>query len=193
MEKLFVYSIDSLEEFPVDRIDSINLEVELFNRGKSEGQFKRIHRGTIFPPEGFKFEGGFLKEFTLSEKADRGLINIPPEWKIKNNELVPKTILELLQCGFLTISNFKAQNIALVNLKFDLALETVLVHYPKHEPLSWPVLREQSILWLNSSLEEKTILKTQLRALVSESKSDSNEDISELANSIRIKAEKYEL
>ncbi|MDI7237349.1 hypothetical protein [Leptospira santarosai] len=193
MEKVFVYSIDSQEEFPVDRIDSINLEVELFNRGKSEEKQKRVHRGTSFPPEGFKFEGGILNELTLSEKADRGLFNLPPDQKIENDQLVPKTTLELLKCGFLTISNYKAQKIALINSKFDEALETVLTHYPKHEPLSWPVLREQANYWINSTPEQKAMLKLQLTALVSEASSDSNDDITELANSVREKAEKYEL
>ncbi|EKT85929.1 hypothetical protein [Leptospira santarosai] len=193
MEKVFVYSIDSQEEFPVDRIDSINLEVELFNRGKSEEKQKRVHRGTTFPPEGFKFEGGFLKELTLSEKADRGLFNVPPDQKIENNQLVPKTTLELLKCGLLTISNYKAQKIALINSKFDEALETVLARYPKHEPISWPVLREQANTWMNATVEQKVNFKTQLKALVSEASSDSDDDISELANSIRVKAAKYEL
>ncbi|EKS08718.1 type 2 periplasmic-binding domain-containing protein [Leptospira santarosai] len=192
MEKVFVYSIDSQEEFPVDRIDSINLEVELFNRGKSEEKQKRVHRGTSFPPEGFKFEGGILNELTLSEKADRGLFNVPPDQKIENDQLVPKTTLELLKCGFLTISNYKAQKIALINSKFDEALETVLAHYPKHEPLSWPVLREHANYWINSTPEQKAMLKFQLTTLVSEAKSESDDDITELANSVHNKAAKYE-
>ncbi|MFQ3857166.1 hypothetical protein ACLK29_00925 [Leptospira kirschneri] len=193
MEKVFVYSIDSLEDFPIERIESINLEVELFNREKSDEKQKRVHQGTIFPPEGFKFEGGFLKEFTLSEKADRGLFNIPPDQKIENDQLVPKTTLELLKCGLLTISNYKAQKIALINSKFDEALETVLARYPKHEPISWPVLREQANYWINSTPEQKAMLKLQLKALVSEANSYSDDDISELASSILDKAAKYEL
>ncbi|WP_016754190.1 hypothetical protein [Leptospira santarosai] len=193
METIFVYSIDSLDEYPGDRIDSINLEVELFNRGKSEEKQKRVHRGTSFPPEGFKFEGGFLNELTLSEKADRGLFNVPPDQKIENDQLVPKTTLELLKCGVLTISNYKAQKNALINSKFDEALETVLAHYPKHEPLSWPVLREQANSWINSTPEQKAMLKLQLIGLVSEAKSESDDDINELANSVRDKTAKYEL
>ncbi|EKO23016.1 hypothetical protein [Leptospira interrogans] len=192
MEKVFVYSIDSIKEFPVERLDSINLEVELFNREKSKDKQKRIHRGTIFPPEGFKFEGGILKEFSLSEKADRGLFNVPPDKKIENDQLVPKTTLELLKSGLLTISNYKTQKIALINSKFDDALETVLSRYPKHEPISWPVLREQANVWLIASTEAKTTLKAQFKALVSEAKSDSNEDISELAETVSTKAAKYE-
>ncbi|EMO64165.1 hypothetical protein LEP1GSC133_0818 [Leptospira borgpetersenii serovar Pomona str. 200901868] len=193
MEKIFVYSIDSQEEFPVDRSDSINLEVELFNRGKSEEKQKRIHRGTIFPPEGFKFDGGILKEFTLSEKADRGLFNVPPDQKIENDQLIPKSTLELLQCGFLTISNYKANKIALINSKFDEALETVLKRYPKHEPISWPVLREQSNLWFETLPAGRDSIKSMLPALVSEAKSNSDDDILELASSVREKAAKYEL
>ncbi|AVQ10752.1 Uncharacterized protein XB16_0405 [Leptospira santarosai] len=193
METIFVYSIDSLDEYPGDRIDSINLEVELFNRGKSEEKQKRVHRGTSFPPEGFKFEGGFLNELTLSEKADRGLFNVPPDQKIENDQLVPRTVLELLKCGLLTISNYKAQKITLINSKFDEALETVLAHYPKHEPLSWPVLREQATLWLNTASAGRDAIKPFLHALVSEAKSNSEDDISELANSIRENAAKYEL
>ncbi|TGK23445.1 hypothetical protein [Leptospira stimsonii] len=193
MEKIFVYSIDSQEEFPVDRVDSINLEIELFNRGKSEERQKRLHRGTIFPPEGFKFEGGFLKEFSLSEKADRGLFNVPPDQKIENDQLIPKTTLELLQCGFLTISNYKAQKINLINLKFDEALETVLTRYPKHEPISWPVLREQANLWIETLPADRGSIKSKLQALASESKSNSDDDISELASSVQVKAAKYEL
>ncbi|MDI7157218.1 hypothetical protein QMM53_11780 [Leptospira santarosai] len=193
MEKVFVYSIDSQEEFPVDRIDSINLEVELFNRGKSEEKQKRVHRGTTFPPEGFKFEGGFLKELTLSEKADRGLFNIPPDQKIENDQLVPKTTLELLKSGLLTISNYKAQKIALINSKFDEALETVLARYPKHEPISWPVLREQANLWIETLPTGRDSIKSKLQSLVSEAKSNSDDDISELASSVQDKATKYEL
>ncbi|ASV10631.1 hypothetical protein [Leptospira santarosai] len=193
MEKVFVYSIDSQEEFPVDRIDSINLDVELFNRGKSEEKQKRVHRGTTFPPEGFKFEDGLLKELTLSEKANRGLFNVPPDRKIENNQLVPKTALELLKCGLLTISDYKAQKITLINSKFDEALETVLARYPKHEPISWPVLREQATLWLNTASAGRDAIKPFLQALVSEAKSNSEDDISELANSIRENAAKYEL
>ncbi|WP_017852037.1 hypothetical protein ACO1KB_19320 [Leptospira interrogans serovar Szwajizak] len=193
MEKVFVYSIDSLEEYPIERFESINLEVELFNREKSEVNQKQIHRGAVFPPEGFKFEVGVLKELTLSEKADRGLINIPSDQKIENDQIVPKTTLELLKCGFLTISNYKKQKIDFINSKFDDALETVLSRYPKHEPISWPVLREQANDWLGSSPDQKTTLKSQLKALVSESKSNSDEDVSELANSICMKAAKYEL
>ncbi|EMY04877.1 hypothetical protein LEP1GSC029_1864 [Leptospira interrogans str. 2002000626] len=192
MEKVFVYSIDSFEEYPIERFNSINLDVELFNREVSEAKQKRVHRGTIFPPEGFKFEVGVLKELTLSEKADRGLINIPPDQKIENDRIVPKTTLELLKCGFLTISGYKFQKIVQINSKFDKALETVLARYPKHEPLSWPVLREQANLWLNSSAEAKANLNTQLKALVSEAKSDSDDDISELANTVSAKATKYE-
>ncbi|MCL8268188.1 hypothetical protein M9Y82_16450 [Leptospira weilii] len=193
MEKVFVYSIDSREEFPVDRNDSINLEVELFNRGKSEEKQKRIHRGTSFPPEGFKFESGFLKELSLSEKADRGLFNVPLNQKIENDQLVPKTTLELLQCGFLTISNYKIQKITLINSKFDEALETVLARYPKHEPISWPVLREQANLWIETLPAGRDSIKLKLQALVSESKSNSDDDISELASSVQDKAAKYEL
>ncbi|AXR64500.1 hypothetical protein [Leptospira mayottensis] len=193
MEKVFVYSVDSLEEFPVDRIDSINLEVELYNRGKSEEKQKRLHRGTTFPPEGFKFEVGYLKELTLSEKADRGLFNVPPDQKIENDQLVPKTTLELLQCCFLTISNYKTQKITLIKSKFDEALETVLARYPKHEPISWPVLREQANLWIETLPVGRDSIKSKLQALISEAKSNSDDDISELANSIRDKAAKYEL
>ncbi|EMO60706.1 hypothetical protein LEP1GSC133_4435 [Leptospira borgpetersenii serovar Pomona str. 200901868] len=193
MEKVFVYSIDSMEEFPVERLDSINLEVELFNREKSEDKQKRIHRGTIFPPEGLKFEGGILKEFSLSEKADRGLFNVPLDQKIENDQLVPKTTLELLQCGFLTISNYKVQKITLIKMKFDEALETVLERYPKHEPISWPVLREQANLWIETLPTGRDSIKSKLQSLVSEAKSNSDDDISELASSVKDKAAKYEL
>lgn len=100
MEKIYVYSSESLEEYPYSNLSSIELEVELFNRDKSEEKKKKIHQGIAFPPEGFKFECGALKELSLSEKADRGLTSVPENMKIEEETLVPKTELELLQCGF---------------------------------------------------------------------------------------------
>ncbi|EMN90939.1 hypothetical protein [Leptospira weilii] len=193
MEKIFVYSSTSLDEYPTSLAESIKLDVELFNRDKSEEKRKKIHQGNSFPPEGFKLERGELKEFSLSEKADRGLINIPPDQKIENDQLVPKTTLELLKSGFLTISNYKTQKIALINSKFDETLETVLSRYPKHEPLSWPALREQANRWITTASVGRDSIKSGLQALISEAKSNSEDDISELANSVWDKSTKYEL
>ncbi|OQM28016.1 hypothetical protein ACO1J6_00985 [Leptospira interrogans serovar Hebdomadis] len=192
MEKIYVYSSESLEEYPYSNLSSIELEVELFNRDKSEEKKKKIHQGIAFPPEGFKFECGALKELSLSEKADRGLTSVPENMKIEEETLVPKTELELLQCGFLTISAYKEKKIQKIKTKFDEAMDQILSKYPKTEPLSWPILVPQAKRWIYASAEEKESLKSEFISLISESKSQNDEDITELASSILIKSNAYE-
>ncbi|EMO30293.1 hypothetical protein LEP1GSC170_5265 [Leptospira interrogans serovar Bataviae str. HAI135] len=41
MEKIYVYSSESLEEYLCSNLSSIELEVELFNRDKSEEKKKK--------------------------------------------------------------------------------------------------------------------------------------------------------
>ncbi|EMO52966.1 hypothetical protein L9Z41_00985 [Leptospira noguchii] len=192
MEKVYVYSSESLEEYLCSNLSSIELEVELFNRDKSEEKKKKIHQGISFPPEGFKFECGELKELSLSEKADRGLISVPENMKIEEERLVPKTELELLRCGLLTISSYKEKKIQKIYAKFDEAMNQILSKYPKAEPLSWSILAPQAKKWIYASTEEKENLKSELICLVSESKSQDNEDITELASSILTKSNVYE-
>ncbi|EJO76893.1 hypothetical protein Q2295_09385 [Leptospira interrogans] len=192
MEKIYVYSSESLEEYPYSNLSSIELEVELFNRDKSEEKKKKIHQGIAFPPEGFKFECGALKELSLSEKADRGLTSVPENMKIEEETLVPKTELELLQCGFLTISAYKEKKIQKIKTKFDEAMDQILSKYPKTEPLSWPILAPQAKRWIYASAEEKESLKSEFIFLISESKSQNDEDITELASSILTKSNAYE-
>lgn len=45
MEKIYVYSSESLEEYPYSNLSSIELEVELFNRDKSEEKKKKNSSG----------------------------------------------------------------------------------------------------------------------------------------------------
>ncbi|AYV56132.1 hypothetical protein EFP84_11840 [Leptospira kmetyi] len=192
MEKIFVYSSASLEEYSNSNLSSIELEVELFNRDQSDGLKKKIHQGISFPPEGYKFEAGELKEFSLSEKADRGLVSVPEGMKIEEEKLVPKTELELLQCGLLTISSYKEKKIRKIHSKFDEALDRILCKYPKSEPISWPILSPQAKQWLSANSQERENLKSSLIALVSESKTMEDDDITELASSILAKANSYE-
>lgn len=192
MEKVYVYSSESLEEYPYSNLSSIELEIELFNRDKSEEKKKKIHQGIAFPPEGFKFECGELKELSLSEKADRGLTSVPENMKIEEETLVPKTELELLQCGFLTISAYKEKKIQKIKTKFDEAMDQILSKYPKTEPLSWPILAPQAKRWIYASAEEKESLKSEFISLINESKSQDNDDITELASSILTKSNAYE-
>ncbi|RHX87612.1 hypothetical protein [Leptospira stimsonii] len=192
MEKIFVYSSDSLKEFPASSLHAVQLEVELFNRDENGMEKKKIYQGSSFPPEGFKFESGELKPFTLSEKADRGLIAVPEDQKVEGNQLVPKTVLELLQCGQLTISEYKEKKIRSINSKFDEAMEKILCLYPKTEPLSWPILTSQSKVWKDSSSEERESLKLILTSLVNESASLEYDDITELADRILIKSRSFE-
>ncbi len=192
MEKIYVYSSESLEEYSRSNLSSIELEVELFNRDKSEEKKKKIHQGNSFPPEGFKFESGELKEFSLSEKADRGLISIPEDMKIEEEKLVPKTELELLQCGVLTISSYKEKKIQKIHFQFDEAMNQILSLYPKAEPFSWPILATQAKRWVSANVQERANLKSDLISLVSESKSQEDDDITELASSILKKSNAYE-
>lgn len=192
MEKIYVYSSETLEEYSGSNLSSIELEVELFNRDEPEDKKRKIHRGISFPPEGYKFEGGELKEFSLSEKADRGLISIPEDMKIEGEKLVPKTELELLQCGLLTISSYKERKILEIHSKFDEAIDQILCKYPKSEPLSWPILTPQAKQWLSADVHERENLKSSLIALISESKTQEDDDITELASSILAKANSYE-
>lgn len=48
MEKIYVYSSESLEEYPYSNLSSIELEVELFNRDKSEEKKKKFIRELRF-------------------------------------------------------------------------------------------------------------------------------------------------
>ncbi|AOP32575.1 hypothetical protein A0128_00990 [Leptospira tipperaryensis] len=192
MEKIYVYSSVSLDEFPLSNLHAIQLEVELFNRDKSEIEKKKIYQGIFFPPEGLKFEAGELKPFSLSEKADRGLISVPEDQKIEDDKLVPKNPLELLQCGLLTISEYKEKKIQQINSKFDAAMEKILCRYSKTEPLFWPILSTQAKVWIEANLEEKEILKHTLVALTSESMSEEDDDITELANTILTKSGSFE-
>ena len=56
--------------------------------------------------------------------------------------------------------------------------------YPTSEREGWSVKKTQAEIWLSSTDLEKTSLKTSLLMLVSESLSNSNEDITTLANAI---------
>ncbi|RHX94997.1 hypothetical protein DLM76_06595 [Leptospira yasudae] len=192
MEKIYIYSSEILEEYPALLSQSIELEVELFNRDQPEIKKRKIYKGSSFPPEGYRFEDGELKALSLSEKADRGLISIPEDQKIENERLVPKTNLELLQAGILTISAYKQKKIAEIYFKFDEAMDQIFSKYPKSEPFSWPILVPQARQWISANSLEKENLKSSLVALVSESKSQEDEDITELANSILNKSNRYE-
>lgn len=67
---------------------------------------------------------------------------------------------------------------------YENKMNLITSKYPTSEREGWAVKKIQAETWLASSDSEKTSLKTSLLMLVSESLSNSNEDITTLANSI---------
>ncbi|EMN91240.1 hypothetical protein [Leptospira weilii] len=193
MQKVFVYSSTTLEEHPASMEDQLRLDVELQNRGKSEDEQKKIQVGDTFPPIGFKLVGCNLIELSLEEQAEKGIYSVPPGMKVSDNELIPQDDLELMKAGLLSIPQYKLKKIDQINLKFDEAIESVLSKYPKHEPLSWPIIAPQAKYWISYPDEVKELHKPNCIALVAEAKTDQIDDITELANRILQRASAYEL
>ncbi|WP_016759416.1 hypothetical protein [Leptospira weilii] len=193
MQKVFVYSSTSLEEHPASMEDQLRLDVELQNRGKSEDEQKKIQIGDTFPPTGFKLVGCNLIKLSLEEQAEKGIYSVPSGMKVSENELIPQNDLELMKSGLLSIPQYKLKKIDQINLKFDEAIESVLSKYPKHEPLSWPIITPQAKNWITYPDNVKELHKPDYIALVAESKTDQIDDITELANRIIERANAYEL
>lgn len=87
---------------------------------------------------------------------------------------------------------FLQKKIQKIHSKFDEAMNQILSKYPKAEPLSWPILAPQAKRWIYASAEERESLKSEIISLISESKSQDDEDITELASSILTKSNVYE-
>lgn len=67
---------------------------------------------------------------------------------------------------------------------YENKMNLITSKYPTSEREGWSVKKTQAEIWLSSTDLEKTSLKTSLLMLVSESLSNSNEDITTLANAI---------
>lgn len=199
----------------------INIQKEIIDYNKENLDNRlNIYFGTDFPPKGVKYNLE-IKQFvpkTLSEQYDDGEIHIPSDMKIVNDVLVRLTKKELYDKGLLTleydekiddldnivkltkkemydldkITKYQVYDyfVQELNLKVENKLKN-FYNYPMQEMGTWQYKKNQSIQWINLSLEEKTKIindKTVLLydLLISEanieSLSNNNEKINKIDN-----------
>lgn len=198
---------------------TVQQEIIQYNKNNLDNRLN-IYFGTDFPPKGVKYNLE-IKQFvekTLSEQYDDGEIDIPSDMKIVNDVLVRLTKKELYDKGLLTleydekiddldnivkltkkemydldkITKYQVYDyfVQELNLKVENKLKN-FYNYPMQEMGTWQYKKNQSIQWINLTLEEKTKIindKTVLLydLLISEanieSLSDNNEKINKVDN-----------
>lgn len=169
-----------------DYSDLLNVQKEIIDYNKNNLDNRlNIYFGTDFPPKGVKYNLE-IKQFvtkTLSEQYEDGEIQIPSDMKIVNDVLVRLTKKELYDKGLLSleydekiddfdnivklskkemyelgkITKFQVYDyfIQELNIKVENKLKN-FYNYPMQEMGTWQYKKNQSVNWINLTLEEKT-------------------------------------
>lgn len=121
------------------------------------------------------FETDLSGEFVLDELGEKIPV-IQDFVKLKSEYSITITDISV---------SFAKQNKEKEILKaYEDKMNLITSKYPTSEREGWSVKKTQAEIWLSSSDLDKATLKTSLLMLVSESLSNSNEDITTLANAI---------
>ncbi len=177
-----------------DPTDWIKLNIKNNSWGKAERWVKK--RISISESEFLYPEENYDMLDVIEEKSEEiyGLFKVDSKGELildesGNSIPVIQDYVKLKSQYSITITDisvsFAKQNKEKEILKaYEDKMNLITSKYPLSEREGWSVKKTQAEIWLSSSDLEKTTLKTSLLMLVSESLSNSNEDITTLANAI---------
>ncbi len=179
MKKITVTNIKTLEQWEAtleDETEWINFCLLHKMWGKSE----RWVRAKILDPNRLNLE---IESFIYPEEvySDNDIIDSKIENQINFVKLKSEYVIEIINLGLDFYRDLKKKEI--LN-EYEKQMNLISSKYPQSEREGWAVKKSQAEKWLSSTLEEKESLKLELLMLVSESKTESNEDITVLANAI---------
>lgn len=201
--KIFRFGTEGLvREYPYssELHDMVRDELTVRNREVPPAEHEKCVVAESFPPAGMRLVGNSLEELSLAEKAELGLITVPPRKKIVGNQFVDMSSIELLRADLLTVAQLKKETISGIVAKCAAALDRLRTRYSDAQREGWPILKAQAEHWLgrdsNMQPEAVTALKARLNALRSEAfhrfNSEADETITLRAEQILANAAVYE-
>lgn len=184
--KIFIFESNTgnlIRTEDYENLVEIQKEIIDYNKENLNNRLN-IYFGTKFPPEGVKYNLQ-IKQFvskTLKEKYEDGELEIPPDFKIIDNQMVRLTKKELHEKGLLSleydekiddldnivkltkkemydlnkITKYQVYDyfIQELNIKVENKLKA-FYNYPMQEMGTWDLKKNQSISWLKLNEEEK--------------------------------------
>ena len=184
--KIFIFESNTgnlIRTEDYENLPEIQKEIIDYNKENLNNRLN-IYFGTKFPPEGVKYNLQ-IKQFvskTLKEKYEDDELEIPPDFKIIDNQMVRLTKKEMYDKGLLSleydekideldnivkltkkemydlnkITKYQVYDyfIQELNIKVENKLKA-FYNYPMQEMGTWDLKKNQSINWLKLNEEEK--------------------------------------
>ncbi len=159
---------------------------EIYNEDRPKREQRQVHKTEEFPPKGFVYDAaaGRLRELSLQEKHEQGLVELSPDEKIEAGEIRPKTDTEKLLDGLLTLEQFKRLHYERIDDLYDQTLKQILSKYSEAERTGWNLKYIEAKKWQEADEPTRTNLKTTL-SVAEEAKERFGDDDTQIASYIQ--------